>query len=361
MKILLSVGARPNFMKIAPLLNRLGCHPELFQTKLIHTGQHYGVDMSDVFFTELDLPRPDRFLGVGSGSHAEQTARIMVEFEKVCIEERPNLVIVVGDVNSTMACAITAKKLCVPVAHVEAGLRSRDWKMPEEINRVVTDVISDLLFTPSRDADENLISEGVTRDRIHFVGNIMIDCLLRQLSKTDERALKRLGLEAGSYAMLTMHRPGNVDEPKVLSSILDALVEVARKLPIVWPIHPRTRKRLEEFQFLGTVTQAGVLVMPPVGYIEMLSLTRWSRMIITDSGGLQQEATILSVPCITLRENTEWPVTVAVGGNCLVGSAPEKIFAAVNSALNRNGSQISVPELWDGKAAGRIAQVLASL
>ena len=347
-------------MKVAPPLQELRKYPEAFQTRLIHTGQHYDAEMSDVFFRDLQLPRPDRFLGVGSGSHAEQTARVMVAFERACVEERPDLVVVVGDVNSTMACAITAKKLCIPVAHIEAGLRSRDWTMPEEVNRVVTDAISDLLFTPAREADDNLVREGIPPERIYFVGNVMIDCLLAQLPKTEHRdTLQRFGVAAGNYAMLTLHRPSNVDVPEVLSGIVEVMIELSRQLPIVWPIHPRSSKMLEQSGLLHRIDRnPDFKLIDPLGYLDMLTLTRRARMILTDSGGLQEEATVLGVPCVTLRQNTERPVTVAVGANRLAGNQPEGIRAAIQSVLDGKGPNIRIPELWDGKAAVRIVDVL---
>jgi len=361
--IALVVGARPNFMKVAPLLQELSKYPQVFRTQLIHTGQHYDADMSDVFFQDLKLPRPDRFLGVGSGSHAEQTAKVMVAFEQVCVEERPGLVVVVGDVNSTMACAIAAKKLCIPVAHVEAGLRSRDWTMPEEINRVVTDVVSDLLFTPSRDADENLLREGISPERIHFVGNVMIDCLLAQLPKTETRdTLQHFGVTAGNYATLTLHRPSNVDDAEIFGGIVDVVLELSRELPIIWPVHPRSRKMLEQLGLSDRVERnLDLRLTDPIGYLDMLTLNRRARAILTDSGGLQEEATVLGVPCITLRQNTERPVTVEAGANRIVGNHPAAIRAAVWSILNGNGHRSSIPELWDGKAAARIVEVLLRL
>lgn len=359
-KIVLAAGARPNFMKVAPLWGALRRYPESFQAQLIHTGQHYDIEMSDIFFRELDLPRPDRFLGVGSGSHAEQTAKIMVAFESICLKEPPDLVVVVGDVNSTMACAITAKKLCIPVAHVEAGLRSRDWSMPEEINRVVTDAVSDFLFTPSRDADQNLLREGIPAERIHFVGNVMIDCLLAQLPKTESRdTLQRFGVEKGNYATLTLHRPSNVDDADVFSGIIDVMMELSGEFPIVWPIHPRSRKNLEQLGYLARIDNCGSLKLTdPIGYLDMLALNRRARMIITDSGGLQEEATILRVPCITLRNNTERPVTVQAGCNQVVGNQPTGIRSAISSVLSGNGREIRTPELWDGHAAERITNAL---
>ncbi len=347
-------------MKVAPIRRQLDRYPEIFRTTLIHTGQHYDADMSDVFFRDLDLPVPDRFLGVGSGSHAEQTGRVMMEFEKVCLGERPDLVMVVGDVNSTLACAITAKKLCIPVAHVEAGLRSRDWTMPEEINRIVTDTISDLLFTPSRDADENLLREGADPEKIHFVGNVMIDSLLTQLPRAaDRRAFRRFGVEAGRYAVLTLHRPSNVDDPDILAAIVDVMLELSHKLPIVWPAHPRSRKSLEQLGLVTRIESSGNLKLTgPLGYLDMLSLNRQAKVILTDSGGLQEEATVLGVPCITLRPETERPVTISSGANQIVGSDPEKIRAALHAVLDRDNFTIRRPELWDGQASVRIADVL---
>jgi UDP-N-acetylglucosamine 2-epimerase (non-hydrolysing) len=359
----LVAGARPNFMKVAPALQELRKHAEIFDPRFIHTGQHYDAEMSDVFFQDLELPRPDRFLGVGSGSHAEQTARVMVAFEQVCLEERPDLVVVVGDVNSTMACAITAKKLCIPVAHVEAGLRSRDWTMPEEVNRVVTDAIADLLFTPSRDADDNLLREGIPPERIHFVGNVMIDSLLAQLPKTAHRdILQQCSVEAGEYAVLTLHRPSNVDVPEVLCGIVEVMAELARELPIVWPVHPRTSKMLEQCGLIRSIKSTpGLQLIDPVGYLDMLALTRRARLILTDSGGLQEEATVLGVPCITLRHNTERPATVEAGANRLAGNQPDGLRTVIWAVLAEDKPNICIPELWDGKAAARIVDVLMRL
>jgi UDP-N-acetylglucosamine 2-epimerase (non-hydrolysing) len=359
-QIILVAGARPNFMKVASPLQELRKHPEAFRARLVHTGQHYDAEMSDVFFRDLELPKPDQFLGVGSGSHAEQTAGVMVAFERVCVEERPDLVVVVGDVNSTMACAITAKKLCIPVAHIEAGLRSRDWTMPEEVNRVVTDAISDLLFTPDREADKNLAREGIPSERIYFVGNVMIDCLLAHLPKTEHQdVLQRFGVEAGNYATLTLHRPSNVDIPEVLSGIVDIMIELSQELPIVWPIHPRSSKMLAQSGLLERIERhASFKLTDPLGYLDMLTLNRRARMIVTDSGGLQEEATVLGVPCVTLRQNTERPVTVEAGANRLAGNQPEGVRAAIQSVLEGERPNIRIPELWDGKAAVRIVDVL---
>jgi UDP-N-acetylglucosamine 2-epimerase (non-hydrolysing) len=360
--ILVVAGARPNFMKVGPLMNQFSKYPDRFRALLIHTGQHYDADMSDVFFKDLDLPEPDRSLGVGSGSHAEQTAKVMIAFEKVCFEQSPDLVIVVGDVNSTMACAITAKKLCIPVAHVEAGLRSRDWTMPEEINRIVTDAVSDFLFTPSRDADQNLLREGVSPEKIHFVGNVMIDSLLAHLSKTEGRdTLARLGVESARYATLTLHRPSNVDAPEILAGIIGVLIDLSRELPVIWPLHPRSKNNLGSVGLLERLEAApGIILTDPLGYLDMLALNRRARMIITDSGGLQEEATVLGVPCITLRHNTERPVTVECGCNEVVGNKPGAIRGALFSALTRDRQMIRTPELWDGRAAKRIVEIIDS-
>lgn len=359
-KVFLIAGARPNFMKVGPLWQEFKKYPDMFRTQLIHTGQHYDVEMSDVFFHDLNLPQPDQHLGVGSGTHAEQTAKVMVEFERVCLKEKPDLVVVVGDVNSTMACAIVAKKLCILVAHVEAGLRSRDWTMPEEINRVVTDSVSDFLFTPSRDADKNLLTEGVRSDRIHFVGNVMIDSLLAQLPRTDSRdTLTRFGVEPGKYVTLTLHRPGNVDNPEVFRGIVNVMIELSKEYPIIWPIHPRSQKMLDQLgSFNDSERSQGLKLTSPLGYLDMLTLNRRARMVITDSGGLQEEATVLGIPCITVRENTERPVTVEVGSNHIAGTQPSGIRDAISSILNRKSHSNTIPELWDGKAAVRTVDVL---
>ena len=311
MKVLNVVGARPNFMKIAPIVDQMKQTPDLTGV-LVHTGQHYDEGMSDVFFRDLGIPVPDIHLGVGSGTHAEQTARIMVEFEKVCLSEKPDLVVVVGDVNSTMACAIVAAKLLIPVAHVEAGLRSFDRAMPEEINRLVTDSLADLLFTTSRDADENLKREGVDPSKIHFVGNVMIDTLLKHREKAAALRIEK----PKQYALVTLHRPSNVDDPKVLGPILQALEEISRTMPVLFPIHPRTQKRVRDF---GLSLNNGVRTMEPLGYLEFLNLESSATVVLTDSGGLQEETTILGVPCLTLRHNTERPVTITHGTNIMTG------------------------------------------
>ena len=360
------VGARPNFMKMAPIIERMRAHPGRFQPLLVHTGQHYDERMSRSFFTDLGMPEPDLNLEVGSGSHAEQTARIMVEFEKVCLQHKPDLVIVVGDVNSTMACTIVAKKLGIEVAHVEAGLRSRDMAMPEEINRLCTDVLCDYLFTTDHFANENLIAEGVSGDRIFFVGNVMIDTLLKHKALASKLTLaESWGLKSRDYATLTLHRPSNVDDPNVLRGILNVLHEIGKDVPIIFPIHPRTRKMVEKAGlselFSSSEMPSGLWITEPLGYLEFLHLNMNARVVITDSGGLQEESTVLGVPCVTLRENTERPITCEVGTNVIVGTDPEKIRNHVVAALNKERGSATVPEKWDGKTAERITEILSRI
>jgi UDP-N-acetylglucosamine 2-epimerase (non-hydrolysing) len=355
-KIIHVVGARPNFMKIAPVMQAIG-RAGYAEQRLVHTGQHYDVVMSDVFFADLGMPAPDIHLGVGSGSHAEQTARVLVGFEKVCLEEKPDLVVVAGDVNSTMACAIDCAKLRIPCAHVEAGLRSFDLDMPEEVNRIVTDRLCEILFTPSADGDQNLLREGTDPSRIFRVGNVMIDTLLALLPKARATGSPaRLGVVPGHYAVLTLHRPSNVDDPEVLGGLLDALGAIQQELPVVFPVHPRTRKRIEEFG-LGA-RSASLRLCEPLGYLDFLGLTSQARLVLTDSGGLQEETTALGIPCLTLRQNTERPITVEEGTNVLVGVDPGRILAAAREALSGGVRTGRAPALWDGKAAERIAEVL---
>lgn len=362
-KVVNVVGARPNFMKMAPIIEAMDRRPASFDKLLVHTGQHYDARMSRAFFDDLGMPRPDVDLGVGSGSHAEQTGRVMMAFEKVCIAERPDLVLVVGDVNSTMACTITAKKLGIAVAHVEAGLRSRDMAMPEEINRLCTDVLSDYLFTTDRFADENLRREGAAPEKIHFVGNVMIDTLAKHRAMAGRLSLMAdLGLEPGRFATLTLHRPSNVDDRATLERLLDVLSGIAARLPIVFPIHPRTRKMAQEFGldrcFTGGAKARGLWVTEPLGYLELLHLNMHARFIVTDSGGLQEESTVLGVPCITLRDGTERPITAVEGTNRLVGTDPARILGAAEEAISGRWATGRVPDLWDGRAAERIADVL---
>jgi UDP-N-acetylglucosamine 2-epimerase (non-hydrolysing) len=356
-KVVNVVGARPNFMKIAPIVAELRRRADHFEQILVHTGQHYDEAMSDAFFNDLGIPRPDINLEVGSGSHAEQTARVMMAFEPVILEHRPDWVVVVGDVNSTLAATLVSAKLETRVAHVEAGLRSRDRRMPEEINRLATDALADLLLTPSRDADANLLAEGVPPEKIVFVGNVMIDTLLaqRERARTSD-VLERFGLEPGAYAAMTMHRPSNVDDRATLEGILGALGRIAERLPIVFPAHPRTRTRIAEF---ALQVPEGIRVVDPLGYLDFLRLYSESRLVLTDSGGIQEETTALGIPCLTMRENTERPVTVAEGTNQIVGTDPERIARAAFDVLDgRTRLEGRVPELWDGRAAERIVDAL---
>jgi UDP-N-acetylglucosamine 2-epimerase (non-hydrolysing) len=362
MKIISVVGARPNFMKIAPVMEAMKARPGHFDHILVHTGQHYDEKMSAAFFDDLGLPRPDLDLGVGSGSHAEQTGKVMMAFEKVCLREKPDLVIVVGDINSTMACAVTAKKLWIRVAHVEAGLRSRDMRMPEEINRICTDAVSDYLYTTEPGAGVNLEAEGVFGETV-FVGNTMVDSLLKHREKAEALGLRRKwGLEQGGYATLTLHRPSNVDDGKVLRRIFEALREISGEIPIVFAVHPRTLKMIERFDLTTFVSRGGkvrgIWGVEPLGYLEFLHLNLGARLVLTDSGGLQEETTVLGVPCITLRENTERPVTCAMGTNELAGSDPEKIVDAARRALRGEFPKGRIPEKWDGRAGERIVDHL---
>ncbi|HEX9575855.1 MAG TPA: UDP-N-acetylglucosamine 2-epimerase (non-hydrolyzing) [Myxococcales bacterium] len=360
MKFLHVVGARPNFMKVAPVLAQLRKDARVRQV-LVHTGQHYDPKMSDVFFQDLGMPAPDAHLGAGGGSHAQQTAKIMVEVEPVILREEPDVVVVAGDVNSTVAVALVAAKLGVAVAHIEAGLRSWDWRMPEEVNRVLTDRMSDLLFTPSRDADENLAKEGIDPGRVHFVGNVMIDSLHAALPRAREsRIHQQLGVRKGEYALATLHRPSNVDEPAALERLLVALAEVSGRIPVVFPVHPRTRARLSVDASLRARAEGarGLKLADPIGYLDFLALTANARLVMTDSGGIQEETTALGVPCLTVRHNTERPMTVEVGSNTLVGTDPAQVVPAAVAVLEGRGKKGRVPDLWDGRAAERIARIL---
>ena len=385
MKCILAAGARPNFMKVAPLVRAIEEYNALVPSEgrrieylLVHTGQHYDLTMSDSFFKDLKLPRPHIYLSVGSGTHAEQTGKVMMEFEKVLLKEDPDLVVVVGDVNSTLACTMAAVKLHIPVAHVEAGLRSFDRNMPEEINRLVTDILSTYLFTPSPDADENLLREGIPKENIYQVGDIMVDSLffhLEEAKKSD--ILVRVGLLKSSfsygsvtpYALLTLHRPGNVDDRQSLQKILDALETIAQKIPIIFPVHPRTKKQLNLFGlqdrvYLHTIDKGDDLSSPgihgfdPLGYLDFLSLMVSAHFVLTDSGGIQEETTVLGVPCLTLRDTTERPITISEGTNILVRNDTETIVREAFNVLNGTIKEAKIPEYWDGKTAEKIIKIL---
>ncbi|MEE9361263.1 MAG: UDP-N-acetylglucosamine 2-epimerase (non-hydrolyzing) [Cellulophaga sp.] len=378
MKIINIVGTRPNFMKIASLMKQIKKNPN-FELILLHTGQHYDKNMSKVFFHDLALPEPEIYLGVGSGTHSEQTGKIMIEFEKVCLKEKPDLVIVVGDVNSTIACALVAVKLCIPVAHVEAGLRSFDRTMPEEINRILTDQISEYLFTTCKDANQNLVKEGIAKSKIFFVGNLMIDTLLSHLKKSEKsNIIDKLGLKENNnikkFALLTLHRPSNVDNPDVLEGILNALINISELIPIIFPAHPRTIKQINKFKlneminYIMNISQdelieanRKIFAMPPLGYLDFLCLMSKAALVLTDSGGIQEETTILGIPCLTLRNNTERPITVKVGTNILVGNEPDKIYETALYVLENAIARKKFPKYWDGKAAQRICKILNNL
>jgi UDP-N-acetylglucosamine 2-epimerase (non-hydrolysing) len=359
MKIILVAGARPNFMKVAPLIWQLrqkrGSNNSV-SWKLIHTGQHYDYEMSKVFFEELDIPEPDYFLGAGSGTHAEQTAKVMVEFEKVCLGERPDVVVVVGDVNSTLACSVTAKKLGISIAHVEAGLRSGDMSMPEEINRIVTDSIADYLFVSEQSGIENLKREGKDAKQIFFVGNVMIDTLYHSLQKlTHVQNPKKLNTP---YAVVTLHRPSNVDKKDTLKDILLALGEISNDMNIYFPIHPRTEKNLEKFSLHSLLEDTHIQLIPPMPYLEFLALWKDAALVLTDSGGIQEETTTLGIPCFTIRENTERPITITEGTNTLVGTTGKEILKAYKSFKSSEKKEGKIPEFWDGKTAQRIIETL---
>ena len=363
LKVINVVGARPNFMKVAPIVEAMKRREREFSPLIVHTGQHYDPTMSEAFFRDLDLPKPDSYLEVGSASHAAQTAAVMERFEPVLLREKPDWVLVVGDVNSTLACALVCAKLGVKVGHVEAGLRSRDRSMPEEINRVLTDQIADLLFTPSQDADQNLLAEGIPAKRIRFVGNIMIDSLFCQLSRASQSTIREtLGLSDRDYAVLTLHRPTNVDEFETFSRILEALEEISQSLPIIFPVHPRTKKMMAELGLADRINRnTNLRTIEPLGYLDFLSLYSRARVVMTDSGGLQEETTVLGIPCLTLRKNTERPITVEMGTNTVVGTDREKITTAAFAALNGSiTSDRRVPPLWDGHTADRILDALLS-
>jgi len=376
LKLILVVGARPNFVKVAPLVRQLKEKKDRFQSLIVHTGQHYNPEMSDTFFDDLAIPEPNYNLGVGSSTHGVQTARIMERFEALCAKESPDCIVVFGDINSTLACALVGAKNHIPIAHVEAGMRSFDRTMPEEINRVVTDVLADFLFTPDTTADENLLREGIPKERIFRVGDIMVDALMWE----KERALRSsiledLGLERNQpYGVLTLHRAGNVDNPDTLRRLVEIALKVSETCLLVFPVHPRTEKRLKEFHLSGIVgrlyssengrKRRGILAIKPIGYTDFIGLLMGSKFVLTDSGGIQKETTVLGIPCLTLRDTTEWPLTLTVGTNRLLGSTPhpdkvrEIIFEILKGNEKKDSVQAPLPELWDGKTSERICDVL---
>ncbi|NNF00699.1 MAG: UDP-N-acetylglucosamine 2-epimerase (non-hydrolyzing) [Pyrinomonadaceae bacterium] len=363
-KVLNIVGARPNFMKIAPVYAEMKRRGSEFDPLIVHTGQHYDAKMSDAFFNDLGMPEPEVYLGVGSDSHAAQTAKIMLAFEPVVLEHRPDWVLVVGDVNSTIACALVCSKLGIKVAHVEAGLRSYDRTMPEEINRILTDSISDLLLTPSPDGNKNLEKEGISGEKVKLVGNVMIDSLFRNLEFAKDSSIRKdLGLTEKEYAVVTLHRPSNVDDKKVFEGMLDSLAEISKDLPVVFPAHPRTASRIEEFGFAEKIDASDIRLIEPLGYLDFMQLFSGAKLVLTDSGGLQEETTALKIPCLTLRKNTERPITIDMGTNHLVGTDPEKIVNAALDILKSTNyaENATVPPLWDGKTAERICDAVVEL
>lgn len=357
------VGARPNFMKIAPIMSALS-NSNRIKPVLVHTGQHYDEAMKDSFFRQLGIPEPDVDLGVGSATHAVQTAEIMKRFEPVLDEYQPDAILVVGDVNSTVACALVAVKKQIRIIHVEAGLRSYDRQMPEEVNRVLTDQISDLMFTTEDDAITNLVREGISKDKIVFVGNVMIDSLYGNLERSINYQATFDKYQYGHlsdkpYALLTLHRPSNVDDKTILARLIATISRISEQLPVIFPVHPRTRQKIADLN-IDIHSHKNIYTMPPLGYLELIDVMRHARCILTDSGGIQEESTALGVPCITLRENTERPITVTQGTNTVVGTDPEKIIAAFNSVMTNGSKQGRVPELWDGNASLRILEKLES-
>ncbi|APF20199.1 UDP-N-acetylglucosamine 2-epimerase [Caldithrix abyssi DSM 13497] len=358
-KVINVVGARPNFMKIAPIQREMSKYSNI-KPVLVHTGQHYDKRMSKFFFNDLQLPEPDIYLGVGSGTHAEQTAKIMTHFEKILNEEKPDLVLVVGDVNSTAACSLVAAKMNTKIAHVEAGLRSFDRTMPEEINRLVTDVLSDLLFVTEKSGLENLKREGIADHKVHFVGHVMIDSLIYFKPKADQSAiLDELNLTPGEYGVITLHRPSNVDNKQNFEKLLNAFAQIEQRLPLIFPIHPRSQKMIDQFGLREKVEKMSNLrLLDPLGYLDFMKLLHNAKLVLTDSGGIQEETTFLGIPCITMRENTERPITVEIGTNVLVGTDTQRIVLEAEKILDGNAKKGQIPELWDGHAAERIVKII---
>ncbi len=359
MKVITVAGARPNFIKIAPLCRAFGKRTDRFNHLICHTGQHFDKNMSKIFFEELEMPEPNFNLGVGSGSHADQTARIMIEFEKILVQEKPDLILVPGDVNSTLACSVVASKMGISIGHVEAGLRSFDRGMPEEINRIVTDVLSDFLFVSEESGLTNLENEGIPDDKVHFVGNIMIDSLVHFLPTIEKSdILKNLNLEPGGYTLMTFHRPSNVDNRDSLADLVGMLNRLAGKSKLVFPVHPRTRKNLDKHGLLASL-DPDIQLLDPIGYYDFQALTRSAQLVITDSGGIQEETTYLGVQCLTVRDNTERPVTVSVGTNQLIGTNLAEVEEAASQVLSGNIKKGEIPRYWDGHTAERIIDIIS--
>lgn len=363
MKIVHVVGARPNLMKVAPLIEAMSTtakeRNKPLEQILVHTGQHYTLELSKLLFEELGLPKPDINLNVGSGSHGAQTGKVMIAFEEVLRDQRPDMMLVVGDVNSTIACALDAAKMSIPIVHVEAGLRSFDRSMPEEINRILTDQLSDWLFTTEENARQNLLREGIDDHKIHFVGNVMIDTLLKHKDAAlHKRTHEQYGLKAGGYGVVTLHRPSNVDDPCGLRALITVLMRVSKDLPLLWPLHPRTKQKIEELGLRPLLARGGITLVEPLGYLDFICCTANARIVLTDSGGVQEETTILGIPCVTMRENTERPVTVTDGTNVLAGTDPGAIWKAFAQHPHAGKGVTRTPRLWDGNAARRIAEIL---
>ena len=362
LKIVNVVGARPNFMKIAPIIDEMKKYPAI-QPYLVHTGQHYDRVMSDLFFNNLGLPKPDNYLGIGSGGHGEQTGKVMIAFEACMKEVKPDVVLVVGDVNSTIACGLVAVKMGIKLVHVEAGLRSFDRTMPEEINRLLTDQISDYLFTTERDALANLQREGIPEEKVHFAGNVMIDSLLKHLEKAKSSdVLRSLEVEKGGYALVTLHRPANVDDKEVFGRLLDTMCTISKSIPVLFPVHPRSRNQIERFGFSELIeAHQNLKLTEPLGYLDFLHCTANAKLVLTDSGGIQEETTVLGIPCLTARENTERPITISCGTNIMVGRDTDKILEETKKILSGDAKKGRCPEFWDGNAAKRIVAKLWEL
>ncbi len=359
-KVISVVGARPNFVKISPIHKAFQDYSTEITHLICHTGQHFDENMSKVFFEELQMPEPDFYLGISGGSHAEQTARIMMEFEKIILVEKPDLVVVPGDVNSTLACSLVASKLHIPVAHVESGLRSYDRKMPEEVNRILTDVISDMLFVTEESGINNLKNEGISPEKVFFTGNVMIDSLVNYMPQIEKSPIiNKLGLQKNKYVLATFHRPSNVDNSENINNIISALINISKRQPVVFPVHPRTMNKLKETGLINKIG-SNLILTEPIGYVDFLSLTKNAKLVVTDSGGIQEETTFMGVQCLTVRDSTERPITCSTGTNQMVGQDYNKLQIMANEILDGHIKLGKIPELWDGKAAKRIVKIIAN-